>query len=450
VGGPEPGTRLTEAYVREIGRFAYLWGWPMVNVHNRMVVMDKVPEPGLGGGVLPVAPVNQLGMLHDYIAPEQRFVTCPNQDVVYGLSVEDFRREPVVLQVPDFGDRFWVYQVCDQRTDAYADVGAMYGTRPGCYLLVGPDWQGQPPQGIKDVFRCPTQIGLIFPRVFQTDDPADKQAVQPLINQIMAYPLSQFDGTPKTKDWSKAPSFPSQSQGDEEVHWVIPEAYFDELPGVLDEVPPLPGEEALYALIRSVLDAAAADPKLKALLKQTAQEAEEELLKPLFQFHNYGIPLPHNWTTLNNNALFGTDYYSRAAAAKSNMFVNKPNETKYLYQDLDAAGARLNGSKRYTVTYPKGALPPVRGFWSLTLYNEHHFFYPNQLNRYSLGTKNKDLQLGADGSLTLYAQAEPTDDARRTNWLPAPPGDFSLYQRAYWPDAAIVEGRWTPPPVVQS
>jgi hypothetical protein len=59
----------------------------------------------------------------------------------------------------------------------------------------------------------------------------------------------------------------------------------------------------------------------------------------------------------------------------------------------------------YTITFPAGALPPVQGFWSLTLYNEHHFFHPNDLKRYSLGTKNKNLHYAPDGSLSLTASA---------------------------------------------
>jgi len=93
--------------------------------------------------------------------------------------------------------------------------------------------------------------------------------------------------------------------------------------------------------------------------------------------------------------------------------------------------------------------PPVKGFWSLTLYDRFHFFVPNAIRRYSLGTKNRDLVLNADGSLTIYVQAgEPTDKAQRPNWLPAPRNeDFSLYLRAYWPDATVTGGQWTPPPV---
>ena len=128
--------------------------------------------------------------------------------------------------------------------------------------------------------------------------------------------------------------------------------------------------------------------------------------------------------------------------------VNSPNETKYYYQDLDERGARLNGASRYTVTFPKDQTPPVHGFWSLTLYNEHHFFAPNPLKRYSLGTKNKALKLDPDGSLTLYVQADSPGADKESNWLPAPKdADFSLYVRAYWPKVAVTDGSWTPPPV---
>ena len=138
----------------------------------------------------------------------------------------------------------------------------------------------------------------------------------------------------------------------------------------------------------------------------------------------------------------------RTAIAKSNILVNKPNEAKYFYQDLDASGARLNGRTPCTVTFGKGQLPPVKGFWSLTMYNQHHFFEPNAIKRFSVGTKNKDLERRADGSLMIYVQADPPTDAlQRANWLPAPSSDSSLYIRTYWPDAPIVNGQWTPPPV---
>jgi hypothetical protein len=130
------------------------------------------------------------------------------------------------------------------------------------------------------------------------------------------------------------------------------------------------------------------------------------------------------------------------------MFDNRPNETQYFYTDNDASGAPLNGSKTYAITFAAGQEPPVNGFWSLTLYNKEHFFHPNDLERYSLGTKNTTLQRNADGSLTLYAGANSPGADKESNWLPAPDEDtFSLYIRAYWGKEAILDGTWQPPAI---
>src|SRR5262249_9595489 len=175
--------------------------------------------------------------------------------------------------------------------------------------------------------------------------------------------------------------------------------------------------------------------------------ADKGLVAPLFEFRNFGLQLPHNWST-QSSAAFGADYFTRTAVAKSNIFVNKPNETKYFYQDLDDDGQRLNGANRYTVTVAKDQTPPVRGFWSLTLYNQHHFFEPNEIKRYSTGTKNKALKYNSDGSLTIYVQADPPPGDQHANWLPAPKnGDFSLYVRSYWPRVELTDGSWAPPAV---
>ncbi len=445
---PIPGTRMSEAYVQQIARFAYFWGWPMVNLHNRRAMMSRIPEPSLMGGIVPVAPPNTLCMLRDYIDPQERLVACPNQDVIYGCGILSLDQEPVVVQVPDFGDRFWVYQICDQRTDGFGALGKMYNTKPGFYLLVGPRWNSRAPMGIANVFRCPTDIGVVIPRVFVNDDPADKAAVQPLLNNIVMYPLSMFDGKMKSKDWATIPKIPNAAanEGNKETQWVDPNTFFDQLDDVLLEVPPLPGEQALYATISSVLAAAKNDPRLIPALKRAAAGANAELVDPLFKFQNSGLPLPNNWSTMDNGAAFGVDYLTRTAAAKSNIFVNRTNETKYFYLDSDDKGRTLNGKYQYAITFPANGLPPVKGFWSLTLYNEYHFFSVNELGRFSLGTKNKDLKFNADGSLTIYVQAIPP--ASRSNWLPAPrDADFSLYIRAYWPGDAINNGDWTPPPV---
>jgi hypothetical protein len=447
--GPDSRSRITEEYARHVARDVYFWAWPMANIYGRRLAFKDVPEIMMSGPV-PIAPLNRLGMLTDYIEPSERLVACPNQDVVYGAGSIALDQSPVVVQVPNFGDRFWVYQAVDLRTDSFVQLGKMYGTTPGFYLLVGPDWHGDVPKGITRVFRSSTNTGFIAPRMFQDDTPEDKKAIQGVLQQVMMYPLAEYDGTMKSKDWHTIKQVPASTTGEEETKWVVPERFFGELPAILADAPPLPGEEARYAQVMAVLAAAKDNPSLMAAMIAAATEADEKLVTPLFQFRNYGQQLPFNWSTISNEAAFGVDYYTRTAVAKSNILVNSPQETKYFYQDLDVSGGRLNGANRYTVTFAKDQTPPVNGFWSLTLYNEHHFFVPNELKRYSVGTKNKTLKPNADGSLTIYVQADPPPEAQRANWLPAPKDrDFSLYVRAYWPKAATIDGSWTPPAVAK-
>ena len=214
---PPPG------YVKAIARTAYIWGWPMTNMLNRYTSITKASKPALLGGIVPVAPRGQIAMLHDYLAADQRFIACPNQDVVYGLGYFDLDRQPVVVQVPDFGDRFWVYAAYDQRTDQFGKLGKPYGTKPGFYLMVGPKWDGKTPDGITGVVQSSTSIANIVPRVFMNDTDEDRKAIQSVINQVVVYPAADFDGNMKTVDWSTLPTIPDpdKTQGGE-VKWVNP------------------------------------------------------------------------------------------------------------------------------------------------------------------------------------------------------------------------------------
>lgn len=445
---PTQDVTMQPAYVKAVAQAAYVWAWPMVNMLNRHDAITKAPTPGRLNGVLPAAPQGQISMLNDYIDPGQTFIACPNQDVAYGLGYFNLDEQPVVAQVPDFGGRFWVYALYDARTDQFGQIGAPYRTPPGFYLLVGPNWKGTAPKGITKVLHSPTALAAGIPRVFMDDTPEDRKAIQPVLNQIVFYPLSQFDGKMKHADWSKYPSFKTPTgAGGGETKWVIPEKFFDQLQTVLDTVPPQPGEEAMYAQFNALLQAARKNPEIKKQLTDIAIQSEKDIVQPFFQWQHNGGPAGNGWNRSQNNAEYGYDYFNRTATSKSNMFENRPNETQYFYTDDDSSGKSLDGSATYAVTFPKDEQPPVDGFWSLTLYNKEHFFFPNPLHRFSLGTKNKQLQLNADGSLTLYVGSRSPGKDKESNWLPAPAEHFSLYIRAYWGKQGTVDGSWKPPMV---
>jgi hypothetical protein len=445
VPGPVPDTAMTMDYVQMVGRMAYFWGYPIVATSSRRDAFARAPERIYLGGFLPMAPIGDLTMLHDYISPEQTFIVCPNQDVVYGGGFAALDKEPMVFQVPDFGKRFWVYPIYDNRTDEIGRLGQQYGTKPGFYMIVGPNWKGEVPAGISAIVRSSTDLAFAIPRIQMDDTAEDKKAIQAPLSKVMFYPLSQFNGSMKTTDWSKIPSLPVPAGPPDK--WVNPETYLEQLPAALKQVPPLPGEQALYGQISAVFEAAAKDPAIKQALVESFSSAQKELVDPLFQWRYNGVPAGNGWTTLKNGAEWGTDYDTRTAVAFSNIYVNVPPEAVYFYNDNDSSGAQMNGHNLYAMTFAKGQLPPVKGFWSLTLYNDRHLFNPNPLLRYSLGTKNRTLQYNPDGSLTLYAGATSPGKDKEANWLPAPDGTFSLYLRGYWADKAMLDGTWTPPTI---
>ena len=435
-------------YVAMLSRLAYVWGYPMVNMMNRREKMGAAPEPGRLGGVLPAGPTSRIGMLNDYIDPGQTFIACPNQDVVYGLGFFSLDDHPVIVQVPEITDRFYVYAFYDARTDQFGKVGSPYGSAPGHYLLVGPNWEGTVPDGIVDVFRSPTALANAIPRIFMDDTDEDRAAIQPLVNQVMTYPLEEYTGEIKTKDWSAAPSIDAGPvSGGGETKWVVPETFFDQFGEVLDTVPPLPGEEALYAQFAALMEVSENDPAVRQQMVEAAVAMDETFIAEAMRWANNGKSAGNRWNRSLHNAEWGLDYQSRATTSRSNMFDNRPSETQYYYTDTDSEGRQLSGDSLYAIRFPAGQLPPVDGFWSLTMYNEHHFFHPNALNRYSLGTKNKSLVYGDDGSLTLYAGHESPGEGLEGNWLPSPAGAFSLYLRAYAGQEGVTDGSWVPPAV---
>ena len=383
------GTVMTAPFSEALARDVYVWGWPIVNAFHRRASFAAAPEPGLQDGVLPVAPTGYVGMLHSYISPDQRWVAHPK------------------------------------------------GTIPG---------------GIAGVIHSPTDLIAMGPRIFLDETDEDRAAIQQVLDQVVVYPLSKFDGKLKTKVWADVPHFKpaasSSSTGGKaaETSWVNPNTFFDELPGILDQVPPLPGEEARYAMVRALLAAAQSDPTIKAAITRAAVETEKTIISPLFDFRTNGPRLQGGWNSPPNVAAWGFDYLTRAATAKSNMYVNQPTETRYFFLEVDRDGSRLDGKSAYTLTFPPGGTPPVNGFWSLTMYDPNHFFASNTLHRYSVGTKNlKAMKANPDGSLTVYIQHDSPGAAKEANWLPAPASNLEMTIRTYWPKPEVNEGRWSLP-----
>ena len=146
---------------------------------------------------------------------------------------------------------------------------------------------------------------------------------------------------------------------------------------------------------------------------------------------------------------YRTDYLQRALITYIGLGANRPQDAVYPTSEGPNVLESYTGNKRYVMHFPMGQLPPVKGFWSLTMYDQDYFFVANPLNRYSISPR-QDLKANADGSVDLYIQHQNPGADKESNWLPAPADKFILMLRLYWPDPkdpSILNGSWTIPPV---
>ena len=156
----------------------------------------------------------------------------------------------------------------------------------------------------------------------------------------------------------------------------------------------------------------------------------------------------NGWVSMSGCGLPGNGMLARAACAR--IFpgpINVPQEAMYWKSDLDGAGHSLSGAHNYSMHFPPGGLPPNEAFWSLTMADAKEHFVANPFNRYMVGNRS-GLAPNADGSVDIYIQ-NAASPGHESNWLPAPEGKFRLWLRVYMPGAAILEGEYQVPPVVE-
>ncbi len=150
-------------------------------------------------------------------------------------------------------------------------------------------------------------------------------------------------------------------------------------------------------------------------------------------------------------AELGTDYLRRACGALKGLYGLPSEEAWYGGWAVDSEGHRPPdaSARDYTIHFAPGQLPPAGFFWSATMYRlPERLLVANPLDRYSIGDRTPGLVHDPDGGLTLHVQhARPADPAAAANWLPAPDGPFSVIIRIYGPQAPVLDGRWTIPPL---
>ncbi|MBV8729956.1 MAG: DUF1214 domain-containing protein, partial [Acidobacteriia bacterium] len=153
----------------------------------------------------------------------------------------------------------------------------------------------------------------------------------------------------------------------------------------------------------------------------------------------------NGWSVNLDTGSYATHYLARAATARFGLGAIIPADAVYASTMNDTSGNPLVGTNSYVIHFAPGQAPPVRGFWSITVYDENGFLVANQINRYSIGSES-GLASNADGSIDILLQ-NSMPGGLESNWLPVPAGPFSLTFRLYWPDEAVLNGAWILPPV---
>ncbi len=402
------------------------------------------------------APFNQIKNEARVFTYKDTAVVTPNSDTPYSLMFMDLRAEPLVLSVPAVEkSRYYSVQLTDGNTFNYGYIGSRAtGNEAGDYMVVGPDWKGETPAGIKKVFRSSMQFSAAVYRT-QLFNAADMPNVVKVQAGYKVQPLSAYLRQPAPL---AAPTinFPKIDEK------MAKTGFFEYLDFALQFAPPGPEEEAIRAKLARIgvgpgktFDFKDLSLKHKAEVVLGMKDGEAKVEHYL----STGIKQINGWKVgsfFGDRAFFNGDWLERAAAAKGGIYGNDAIEAMYPLTKTLADGEVLDGSKHnYTLTFPAGQLPPVNAFWSVTMYDgKTQFLIKNPINRYLINSPMlPSMKTGADGSLTLYIQKDSPGADKESNWLPAPEGRIYLVMRLYWPKATSPsilpagEGTWKPPAV---
>lgn len=441
---------LAPSELRELAIDAYVYGYPLVTMEMTRRVMTNVETP-----VGTRAPMGQFVRMRSYPTAEFRDVTAPNADTLYTTAWIDVSKEPWILSLPDFGDRFFLMPMLDGWTEVFQVPGARTtGGEAAKYAITGPGWSGSLPDGVIR-YDSPTAIVWILGRIYCTGTPEDYAAVHALQDAMSLVPLGAFGGSHVPPAGRVDPSIDMKTAVRDQVDRMDAASYFTLLAMLLKDNPPSPADAPMVAKLTRLgivpgqpfsidrLGPGAAD-----VLRDVPKTAVDRILG---YFREAGRP-ENGWIFSTRTGRYGTDYLNRAMITAIGLGANRPEDAVYPTSELSAAGKPYDGSKSYRIRFEKGLFPPVRGFWSLTMYDANFFFVANPLNRYTLGSRSRFVP-NPDGSVELLIQHDDPGPERRANWLPAPKGRFILMLRLYWPNdkaPSILDGSWTIPAVVET
>ena len=449
-GVPVPSLAETKAIAQE----GFVFGLPIVMYYTSTYELFVDPTSSQYK-----APIGQLFNEARVFTPKDTAVITPNSDTPYSLMEIDLRSEPTVISLPPVPKpRYYSVQLTDANTFNYGYMGSRTtGTGPGDYMIVGPDWKGETPARIKQVFHSTTPFSAVIFRT-QLFNAADMPNVVKIQAGYKVQPLSKYLKQP-------APAAPPTIEYLKANAEIAKKEFWQVLDFALQYIPPSPEEAGIRAKLASIgigpgkkFDMKDLSAEHKAAMLLGMKEGDDAVDKYIAS----GGKVINGWNVgsfFGDRAFYNGDWLKRAAAAKGGIFGNSAIEAMYPLTRVLANGEAMDGSKHnYTLTFAKDGLPPVNAFWSVTMYDgKTQFLIDNPINRYLINSPMlPNLKKNADGSLTLYIQKDSPGKAKESNWLPAPNGPIYLVMRLYWPKETppsilpAGEGTWQPPAVVQA
>ncbi|RIK69279.1 MAG: hypothetical protein DCC65_00615 [Planctomycetota bacterium] len=443
------GAEIAPAEAQQLGVDAYIYGYPLVTMEYTRRVMTNVVRPE---GTR--APMGHLIRMRAYPTAAFRDVTAPNADTLYTTAWIDVGKEPWVLSLPDANDRYYLFPMLDGWTNVFQVPGKRTtGTGPQKYAITGPGWKGTLPAGVTE-YKSPTSIVWLLGRIYCTGTPEDYAAVHKMQDAICLAPLSNYDKPYNPSAGTVDPGIDMKTPVRDQVNRLSAPDYFNLLATLMKDNPPAAADAPMLAKMARIgivpgkpFDLGRFEPAVRQALMAVPQYGVEKIMG----WAKAGIAAGANkdvngWLFSTKTGIYGTEYLQRAFITAIGLGANRPEDAIYPTSEVSAAGQPYDGSKKYVIHFDKGNLPPVNGFWSLTMYDEQFFFVDNPLNRYTLSARNS-LKTNPDGSTDLYLQSESPGADKESNWLPAPKGRFVPMFRFYWPKESIIDGTWKMPAV---
>ena len=424
-----------------MGKEAYLYGFPL-NEFNLIRKADLKLS----------APLNVLANAQQLATPAAQGVVAPNTDTLYSLAQIDLGKGPVVLKVPEmdhglFNPRYWTFEFVEPYTNVVGYIGSrLNGSAGGTWAL---EWDGAKskkalPKGVKRFKSSARRLWVIGRTLVRGNK--DQAKAKKLMAQYRLGTLAALTaGKALTKPRNLTPGRPKT---------VEPPGlgFLDLLSAGMTEDPPPARDAAIVARMRNFGIGAGLKPSTAGLPAPVLEglaagvdaaaaslpiEARLPILTQAKENGGWYDPSP-------KVGRFGTDYQMRARVALVGIGINTVEESTYPTALTDSAGEMLNGANRYRMVFKRGKLPPVRGFWSVTMYDSNGYLVPNAAKVYAVGPDPPGMITRKDGSVVIVVQkSKPTE--KDVNWLPSPEAGFRLNMRLYVPSKSILNGTWKPP-----